>query len=139
MLPAGNHPIAVNVKQPSEMRGTLKVEATHAPAPPSDAHVYANVTRVNYKNGALTLLGTNPTDCFESDRVELISNGVDTYSVLPILKQVKQDCPRRDTPFAISATVPSELAMENLLLHVRIMNGKSFNALIDNRREEPRD
>ena len=100
-----------------------------------DNYVYANLNYVEKaeKPRAIVLKGENPSDCFEFDRVEFISNGKDVYSVLPIMKQVKQDCPMRLVPFSIETQVPEGLAAKDLLLHVRGMDGRSVNSLFDNR------
>ena len=100
-----------------------------------DDHVYANVEFIERMSGSrrVVLKGYNPSDCFELDRIEFLSNGVDTFSVLPIMKQVRVSCPRKMTPFELATDVPAGIDDEEVLLHVRALGGRSVNALFDNR------
>ena len=101
---------------------------------PGVHYVYANVDYIETTQGSRIALlkGYNPSDCFEFDRVQFISNERDTYSVLPIMKQVREFCPMKMVPFEILVVVPRTLSVEKLLLHVRVMNGKSVNAIFEN-------
>lgn len=100
-----------------------------------DNYVYANLSYIEKTEGSrrIALKGYNPSDCFEFDRIEFISNEKDTYSVLPIMKQIRPGCPMKMVPFSIEAQVPAGLPISNLLLHARAMDGKSVNSLFDNR------
>jgi len=100
-----------------------------------DNFVYANMSHVEVIEGTrkVILKGFNPSDCFEFDRVDYVSNLVDTYSVLPVMRQIRATCPLKMVPFAIEADVPRLVAGDQVLLHVRSMNGKSVNTLFDNR------
>ena len=96
-----------------------------------DNYLYANVKNIedNDWDRTVQLSGINPSDCFDLDRIEIISNGIDTYSVLPILKQVKEECLPIETRFTYEFQVPLTLERKKVLLHVRVMNGKALTFL----------
>ncbi len=129
----GTYNVVVNAGTPLEKRAGLGVSDSTTSL--IDENVYANVDYVERVPGTrrVILKGYNPSDCYEFDRVEFISNGKDTYSVLPIMRKLSDFCPRKLVALDIPAEVPRELKAEELLLHVRVMNGKSINALFDNR------
>jgi hypothetical protein len=133
VLPKGHYRVVVNAGHATESRSSVSIVDPKSAS--EDNHVYANVSYIDKAPGyrRIVLKGENPSDCFEFDRIEFVSNGEDTYSVLPILKQVKPDCPLKKVPFSIEAQVPGWLPIEELLLHVRAMDGKSVNLLFDNR------
>jgi hypothetical protein len=79
------------------------------------------------------LKGYNPSDCFELKEIIIIDNGVDTYSVLPKMKQVKEFCPKKMIPFAYEVEVPQRLEADKVLLHVRVMDGRSVNSFFNNK------
>ena len=64
--------------------------------------------------------------------IDYYTNGKDTYSVLAKLKQVKEICPLKMTPFEYEFEVPQELNIPKVLLHVRTLNGKSHNTIFVN-------
>ena len=128
----------VQVKNlPSENGDKLIKEQLNVKATDSvlvDDFIYAAVDSVDHTHGTnqIVLKGYNPSDCYTLDHVEFKSNGRDTYAVLPIMKR-KFDpasiCPLKPSPFAYSAEVPTELNADPVLLHVRTMNGNSFNRI----------
>lgn len=132
-LPKGDYQIVVN--GPSRFAARAELQVVESAGPELDDHVYANVSRVESTPGShkVVLSGTNPSDCFELDRIEFVSNQKDTYSILPILKQVKPQCAPQKVPFAWTVEVPSTLKGEEILLHVRAMDGRSVNALLEER------
>lgn len=87
----------------------------------------------NYKKRTVTIKGHKPSDCYELDRVEAVSNGEDTYSILPILRQRSDFCPLKLTPFSYEVEVPERIGRSVVLLHVRSMDDNSVNTLFDNR------
>lgn len=133
VLDKGTYNIKVNEGTPSSKAEQIKVVESSSSA--IDDHVYAAVDFVETFPGSRTirLKGYNPSDCFELDQIKMVSNKKDTFAVLPILKQVREACPMKMVPFEYEATVPNELDAETLLLHVRVMNGRSVNALFQNR------
>jgi hypothetical protein len=132
-LPAGNYGIMVNPSEPDFLASSIFIAA--APTTTIDNAVYANVTSVERTPGtrSVTLKGLNPVSCYDLDQIKYISNGKDTYTVMPIMKQVNTNCEKMPTPFAYTWDVPTDLgAKEPMpLLHVRVMNGKSINTLFD--------
>lgn len=98
-----------------------------------DNHIYANVEYIEDlgdKDNIVALKGYNPSYCFELDRVEYKSNGKNTYSILPIMKQNSELCPRKMTPFSYEILIPKELNRKKVLLHVRSMDGSSINKIV---------
>ena len=126
----------VKVNRATNTPGLADLKVTAAPSSAIDDFIYAAVDNVEVIPGTrtATLRGFNPSDCFALDEVKMVSNNKDTFSVLPILKQVHQVCPMKLVPFEYRVEVPQgELNAESILLHVRVMNGKSVNAVFDNR------
>ena len=89
----------------------------------------------NPHNRIVELKGYNPSDCFQFDRVELVSNKEDVYSVLPIMKKVSDFCPMKMVPFSYEVEIPDDLPRKNILLHVRSMDGRSVNHLFAKHRQ----
>ena len=133
VLDKGTYNVVVNGGSEFESLSNIKVDESSSSA--VDNYVYANLDYVEKVEGSrrVILKGYNPSDCFQFDRVEFISNSKDTYSVLPIMKQVRPDCPMKMVPMTIEAEVPKTLSSDLVLLHVRIMDGKSINSLFENR------
>jgi hypothetical protein len=133
VLDKGAYQVVVNGGSAYESHSEIAVaESTSAAV---DNYVYASLDFAVREAGTrkVTLKGYNPSDCYIFDRVEFISNGKDTYSVLPIMRQVRPDCPMKMVPISIDTEVPNTLNADKVLLHVRIMDGKSINTLFDNR------
>lgn len=80
----------------------------------------------------IAIKGFNPSDCFELSEIRYISNEKNTYSVLPIMKKVRDFCPRKMMPFEYVTEVPTSLNVNTVLLHTRVMKGDSINYLFDN-------
>jgi len=100
-----------------------------------DEAIYANVEEVvKADDGSrkVILKGHNPSDCFELKEIEIKDNGVDVYSVLPKMKQVRAFCPKKMIPFSYEFDVPQNLEADKVLLHVRVMDGRSVNAFFNN-------
>lgn len=134
ILDRGEYKINI-VNNTSSTIGLKSINISEAYAGAVDEHVYAAVDVIEDDEDSriVKLKGTNPSDCFELDRIETVSNGKDTFSILPILKQVKTECVDKKTPFEYDYRVPYDLETEGVLLHVRSMNGKSVNLLYRNR------
>lgn len=133
VLPAANYRVVVNAGARFQARTLFSVG--EASGSTIDDYVYANVDHVEVVPGSrrVVLKGFNPSDCFVFDRTEFVSNSRDTLSVLPILKQIRTTCPRKMVPFAIGVEIPRGLPAEEILLHVRVMDGKSVNTIFQNR------
>ncbi len=133
VLPAGKYSVEVNPGRRRALEGNLTV--VKAERSSIDDFIYANVSQIERIEGTRRILlrGENPSSCYDLDEIRLISNGKDVYSVLPILTQVSSRCDSVMEPFEYEFTVPRELPAKKILLHVRVMNGKSVNQLFDNR------
>lgn len=99
-----------------------------------DNFIYADVKHVDAFEDSreVVLTGYNPSDCLELEDVKFVSNKKDVYAVLPIMKQVKEECEKVRVPFNYTKKIPSDLNAEKVLLHVRSMNGHSVNEVFDN-------
>jgi hypothetical protein len=93
--------------------------------------LYAHVEQVNFDatTRQVKLSGRNPSDCIALERIEVISNGIDSYTVLPIMKQIRAECPKKNEPFEYSAILSDELEASDILFHVRTLN--SSNDFVD--------
>ncbi len=134
VLDKGKYQIAVNEKTDWEKKSNLSI--SEASSNSIDDAVYANVDEVARENEGsrkVLLKGYNPSDCFELKEIAVIDNGVDTYSVLPKMKQVKAFCPKKMIPFTYEFDVPEKLEADKVLLHVRVMDGRSVNAFFNNK------
>lgn len=129
VLDRGEYKVKVNERTPYENKGNLFI--SEALSPSVDEHTYAYVDHVVHIQGTrkVRLNGYNPSDCFEFDRVDYVDNGKDVFSVLPKMKQVHPVCPMKMVPFTIVTEVPERLEAKEVLLHVRVMNGKSVNSI----------
>lgn len=133
VLDKGKYDIAVNENSPWEKRSKLFVN--EASSSSIDEVVYANVEEVVKSDDGsrkVILKGHNPSDCFELKEIEVKDNGVDVYSVLPKMKQVRAFCPKKMIPFSYEFEVPQNLEADKVLLHVRVMDGRSVNAFFNN-------
>lgn len=127
VLDRGNYSVVVNEK----VTGELFVDEASSDA--IDDYIYANVHSIDRIHGEEKVLvkGYHPSDCLEFVGFEYLHNDLDTYSVLPIMEQVADFCPRKKTPFSYEFTVPRELKRDKVLLHVRALNGRSVNAIFN--------
>ncbi|MFT6631197.1 MAG: hypothetical protein ACJAS4_001146 [Bacteriovoracaceae bacterium] len=130
ILDKGIYEIVVNGKSPYQKNSKIKISESSSNA--LDDHIYANVHYVEKSHGTktVTLNGYNPSDCLVLDEVKFVSNEVNTYSVLPIMKRVRDFCPMKMTPFAYDVEVPQSLNVNKVLLHVRGMDGNSVNSIL---------
>jgi len=133
LLEKGLYKITVNQNGPGATQEKLKVSESSSDA--MDDHLYASVDYVEKMGmGArtVTLKGYNPSDCLELEKIEYIHNGKDTYSILPIMRKIRDFCPMKNVPFAYEFEVPTELKANKVLLHVRSMDGRSVNTIFPN-------
>jgi len=131
LLDKGNYSITVNGKTP--FKKTSKISITESTSSAVDSYIYANVEYVEREEASKTvsLKGYNPSDCLVLDEVKFVSNKSNTYSVLPIMKQIRDFCPMKMTAFSYDVEVPTEIKKEKVLLHVRGMDGNSVNSLFN--------
>lgn len=132
VLDKGNYEITVNGKSQYEQKSSIFVNESISSA--VDERVYARVDYIDQEKATrtVTLKGYNPSDCFVLDEIKTVSNDKDTFSVLPVMKQISDFCPMKMIPFNYEYSVPKSLKAGKVLLHVRSMEGKSVNALFDN-------
>lgn len=129
ILGEGDYKILLKKENKASIAFALKVELSEGEN--TDQYIYANVEVIKRDFGSrkIILSGTNPVDCFELDEIKIFDNGLDTYSILPILKQVKDTCWPKQEPFNYEVMVPEFIERDQILLHVRSMNGNSLNSL----------
>ncbi|MBC7714730.1 MAG: hypothetical protein H7177_15395 [Rhizobacter sp.] len=135
VLDKGQYNIAVNEMSPWQKTSSIKI--TEASSSSIDEVIYANVDEVARVDDTRKVLlkGYNPSDCMELKEIVIKDNGSDTYSILPKMKQVRAECPKKMIPFAYEVEVPTNLEADKVLLHVRVMDGRSVNAFFNNRPE----
>lgn len=134
VLDKGAHDVAVN--EATRWQKFSKLFIAEASSNSIDEVIYANVEEVVRadENGRKVLLkGYNPSDCFELKEIVVKDNGTDTFSILPKMKQIRANCPKKMIPFAYEVEVPENLAADKVLLHVRVMDGRSVNAFFNNK------
>jgi hypothetical protein len=137
VLDRGNYQLAVNENTSWEKKSKLAI--AEATSNSIDENIYANVEEIaKGEEGTrkVYLKGNNPSDCFELKEVLVKDNGVDTYSILPKLKQIKANCPKVMVPFSYEVEIPQNLEADKVLLHVRVMDGRSVNAFFNNKPQE---
>lgn len=132
LMSAGEYNVSIN--ENSEFASSSLLKVARASSSAVDEHHYAYVDYVDKEPGSnlVKLKGYHVSDCFVLDSIDYYTNGKDTYSVLPKLKQVKEICPLKMTPFEYEFEVPQELNIPKVLLHVRTLNGKSHNTIFVN-------
>lgn len=134
VLDKGKYAITVNENTSWEKKSNMVI--SEASSNSIDEAIYANVDEVireNEDSRKVLLKGYNPSDCFELKEVKVKDNGTDTYSILPLMKQVKSFCPKKMIPFTYEVEVPQNLEADKVLLHVRVMDGRSVNAFFNNK------
>lgn len=126
-LQGGEYKINVNNK----LADKLTIEEASSSA--VDDHIYADIDNIEKKgNGKFVLNGWRYSNCIELDRVEVRSNHKDTVSVLPIMKQLTDFCPMKMMPVSYEVNLDfRDVKIDEALIHVRTMDGKSFNSLVD--------
>ena len=130
-LQAGDYKVVVN----DQLTGKLDVSVTSSNS--VDDHLYAQVDYVELGftgglSGDAMLVGSSVSPCLILDKVEYLDNGADTYSVLPIMKKINNECPEKRTRIAIPIKFdPNKLKNSQILLFVRSIDGKSVHSIID--------
>jgi hypothetical protein len=133
-LQGGNYQIVVNQGTRFELRSGLFVETSQSQS--VDDHLYALVEYVELGftgglSGDAELVARAISPCLKLDRVEYLSNGKDTLSIMPIMKKVRAECPERSRRITIPIKFnPREFPHEKLLLFVRSVEGRSIHSII---------
>jgi hypothetical protein len=126
-LQGGTYDIVVNDK----LTETLTISESTSNS--IDDHLYAAIDQVEQKGAnEYVLQGWRYSNCIDIDRVDVVSNGKDTLSVLPVMKQLSSFCPMKMMPVAYSVKLDfSNLKTKEPLIHVRTMDGKSYNTVLN--------
>lgn len=133
VLDKGQYDVLVN--EATKWSQISKLYIAEASSSSNEEVVYANVeevVRADPEGRKVLLKGYNPSDCFELKEIVIKDNGSDTYSILPQMKQVRAQCPKKMIPFTYEFEVPEKLEASKVLLHVRVMDGRSVNAFFNN-------
>lgn len=128
VLAKGKYSILINNKKSD----TLFVEESSLSA--KDNHIYGYISYIDQsslKDNNITIKAYNISDCMQLDRVEIYNNGKNTYSILPIMKQIRDFCPMKMVPYEFNVKIPSVLKTKKVLLHVRSIDGNSVNAEVE--------
>lgn len=132
ILPKGNYVVALQSISGPQNKIQFHVEGAKSSL--QDDFLYGNVMGIveNDNNRLVELIGTNPVNCLEFRKLESeIQGGV--IVLRPQFEEIGQ-CEDRPTPFSIRYEVPyMEGQPRGVLLHVRVMNGRSYNYLYQNR------
>lgn len=111
-----------------------KVEVTKANSNSIDDYLYGQVRSVRSEKGQLVIDLERPSDCIELDRLQTVFNGKDVCSVLPIMKKIKEVCPRNPVMDTHRLDISEECKQaDKVLFHVRSLEGKAVNFLLRNR------
>ncbi len=131
LLDKGNYKVLVNGKSPYQKESNIFVNESTSSA--VDENIYANVHYIDKQVHSRTvqLKGYNPSDCLQLKKIDVVSNGSNTYSILPIMEKVRDFCPMKMMPFSYDFEVPRSLNKSKVLLHVRGMDGTSVNSIFD--------
>jgi hypothetical protein len=129
-LQGGEYKIRVNNK----LQDMLLV--TEASSSSVDDDLYAAIEYVERKSAdEVVLHGWRYSNCIDLKEVKVVSNNKDTLSILPVMKQLSDFCPMKMMPTQYKVKMNFRtMKMKEPLLHVRTMDGKSINTIIN--REE---
>lgn len=130
-LAEGVYDIVINVGSDVEQNRVIRVDRPNSSS--INNFTYANVTEAHITNEKRTvqLSGVHPSSCMDIERVEIIVNETnDTFSVLPIIKQVEPICDRMIKPFTYTLLLPEPQASYELV-HVRKIDGTALNFIVN--------
>jgi len=130
-LQGGEYEIRVNDGARKSLKDNLMVHeaASHS----VDDNVYAALEYVEKKSqNDFVLHGWKYSNCMELNEVKVVSNNKYTLSILPIMKKVSDHCPMKGMPVSYPVKLDfSSLKMNQPLLHVRTMDGRSVNSVVN--------
>lgn len=130
MLQEGNYQVSVNREHGA--RTELKVKEAQNQL--QDDYFYGNVMNIVEEQDSRTveLLGTNPVDCLKFEK--LVAEVQDKVIVLRPQFREEGVCQERPTHFSVKYEVPYlPEHPKGMLIHVRVMGGRSLNHLFQNR------
>ncbi len=130
-LQGGKYLVRVNAQGRNKLLDTLTVAEASSSA--IDDHVYSAIEWVEQKGAnQFVLHGVRYSPCFELADIKAVSNGKDTVSLLPIMRQVSDFCPMKGMPVSYPVRLDfSSLKTRRPLLHVRTLDGKSVNSIVN--------
>jgi hypothetical protein len=134
-LQGGDYQIVVNRNTVYELKN--KIHVAEAASQNQDDHLYAMVNHIELgftggTTGSAFLVGWKTSDCLEVDRVEYLSNGSDTLSIMPIMKKIREFCPMKMTRLHIPVHFnPGDFTHSKILLMSRTLEGRSVNNLVN--------
>lgn len=130
LLEEGNYRIVLGSDQSFLNQVTVK----KASVPSADDYIYAPVNQalLSKVNGEATLIltGTFTNSCMSLQEVK-INVDSDTIVVQPIVEMANENCVEGNFPFRYNRYVGKDIKPGRYLLHVRSMNGRAINNLID--------
>ncbi|MEC7277692.1 MAG: hypothetical protein VXV96_15330 [Bdellovibrionota bacterium] len=132
-LKTGEYKVFVNKNTEFEVEDKLLVDRTD-PVDINRDKIFANVYAIEESTSnenEVILKGYNPSTCYELDSVTVNSDQDGTFTVTPILKQVSEHCTFKMTPLDIPVVLPLSNTFENILVHVKTMDGNSINQVIN--------
>lgn len=133
-LQGGKYQVIVNPGTEYALKEKLEVKVSTSGS--VDDHYYAIVDHIDLGftgglGGSAILVASSPSSCLVFDRLEYLSNGKDTISVLPILKKISNRCIERNERFEVDLNYDlASFKSQKVLLFVRSMEGKAVNSLI---------
>ena len=131
MMYSGSYAVALVNKRSTESKSLFIKESS---SQLMDEFLYGNVSGVveSEAGRGIELVGANPVNCLVFDK--MISEVQNSIIVLrPQFKEVGV-CENKSTPFKIKYNVPHMTNQpKGIMLHVRVMNGRSFNYLYQSR------
>lgn len=133
LLAKGDYKVVIN--EGTEVQSVGAMHISQATTTTQDNFIYAKVETIekNENAGTITLVGTNPSDCWVLDEIKWEPNGKNGFAVLPIMKQVKETCTDSPVDFRYTTKVPTDLEhLHVFLIHARSLAGKSVNTLYRN-------
>jgi hypothetical protein len=130
-LQGGRYTVRVNHKTRFALVDEFMIQESSSNS--IDDHIYSAVEWVEKKSDKEVVLhGWRYSNCIDLQKVEVVNNKKDTISILPVMKQLSSFCPMKMMPTAYSVKLDfSELKMKQPLLHVRTIDGKSVNSIVN--------
>lgn len=130
-LQGGEYKVKVNSQTRYALEDSLKI--TEASSNAVDDYIYAAIDWVERTGPQEFILhGQRYSNCLVLDHIEVVSNSKDTLSILPVMKRLSDFCPMKMMPTKYPIKIDfSNLKIDRPLLHVRTMDGKSVNTVVN--------
>jgi hypothetical protein len=131
MMHAGEYSISLVNKRSTERKSlTINPASTNL----VDEFLYGNVNGVleNDANRDIKLIGVNPVNCLIFEKMDSEIQG-SMIILKPHFKEMGV-CKNKPKPFSINYKIPHlPDSPKGILLHVRVMNGRSYNYIFQNK------